>query len=202
MLSVFRNRAAREPANRFRDGIHLAILLGQTEPRHTDEATIANLDGSVMPQVNAGMEGKAQNPVLLRHLGLGLARWPSRHGGGSRVPSRLRLDISFRLIARNHNIRAANRQFFSNCADAGRAGNRDWCGNGSRHGCRSGAVEIAINAITTEVLAAEKASQALLDDGESERLEFKSSTFYSYADPGTSLEVFLEASALKPVAGF
>ncbi len=63
-------------------------------------------------------------------------------------------------------------------------------------------VAIPVGVITSEVLAAKKAREALLSGEESERQEFKSSAFYSYANPNIPQEVIFEASVLKPVAGF
>ena len=55
--------------------------------------------------------------------------------------------------------------------------------------------------ITSEVLAAKKAREALLAGDETERREFKSSAFYSYTDPNIPQKAIFEASVLKPVAG-
>ena len=63
-------------------------------------------------------------------------------------------------------------------------------------------VAIPVGVITSEVLAARKAREALLGGEETERREFKSSAFYSYADPNIPQKVIFEASVLKPVAGF
>ncbi len=63
-------------------------------------------------------------------------------------------------------------------------------------------VAIPVGVITSEVLAAKKAREALLSGEETERQEFKSSAFYSYANPNIPQEVIFEASVLKPVAGF
>lgn len=63
-------------------------------------------------------------------------------------------------------------------------------------------VAIPVGVITSEVLAAKKAREALLAGEETERREFKSSAFYSYANPKIPPKVIFEASVLKPVAGF
>ena len=63
-------------------------------------------------------------------------------------------------------------------------------------------VAIPVGVITSEVLAAKKAREALLAGDETEHREFKSSAFYSYADPNIPERVIFEASVLKPVAGF
>lgn len=63
-------------------------------------------------------------------------------------------------------------------------------------------VAIPVGVITSEVLSAKKAREALLTGEETERQEFKSSAFYSYANPNIPQEVIFEASVLKPVAGF
>ena len=63
-------------------------------------------------------------------------------------------------------------------------------------------VAIPVGVITSEVLAAKKAREALLAGEETERREFKSSAFYSYEDPDTPQKVIFEGSVLKPVAGF
>ena len=63
-------------------------------------------------------------------------------------------------------------------------------------------VAIPVGVITSEVLAAKTARDALLAGEETERREFKSSAFHSYRDPDTPAAVIFEASVLKPVAGF
>ena len=63
-------------------------------------------------------------------------------------------------------------------------------------------VAIPVGVITSEVLAAKKAREALLAAEETERREFKSSAFYSYQNPKTPEKTIFEASVLKPVAGF
>ena len=63
-------------------------------------------------------------------------------------------------------------------------------------------VAIPVGVITSEVLAAKKTREALLAGEETERQEFKSSAFHSYADPNIPQSVIFEASVLKPVAGF
>ena len=84
------------------------VLLERTEPNYTDEARIANHEGSVLLQTDVDTEGNAQNIVVMRHLGLGLdeqavqavKQWrfrPARRAG-QRVPCRVRLEIAFRLI--------------------------------------------------------------------------------------------------------
>ena len=65
-----------------------------------------------------------------------------------------------------------------------------------------GVVAIPVGVITSEVLAAKNARQALLSGEETERREFKSSAFYSYKNPDIPQKVIFEASVLKPVAGF
>ena len=90
------------------DGVQPAGLLERTEPRYTDEARIANHEGSVLLQVDVDTDGNARNAVVLRHLGLGLdekaieavRQWRFRpaRSQGSKVPSRVRLEIAFRLM--------------------------------------------------------------------------------------------------------
>ena len=63
-------------------------------------------------------------------------------------------------------------------------------------------VAIPVGVITSEVLAAKRAREELLAGEETERREFKSSAFHSYADPNIPPKVIFEASVLKPVAGF
>lgn len=63
-------------------------------------------------------------------------------------------------------------------------------------------VAIPVGVITSEVLAARKAREALLTGEETERREFKSSAFHSYADSNIPQKVIFEASVLKPIAGF
>lgn len=85
-----------------------AVLIERTEPDYTHEARIANHEGSVLLQVDVDVDGMPVNILVLRHLGLGLDRkaveavqqWRFRpaRSGGRKVPSRLRLEIAFRLI--------------------------------------------------------------------------------------------------------
>ena len=63
-------------------------------------------------------------------------------------------------------------------------------------------VAIPVGVITSEVLAAKSARDELLAGEETERREFKSSAFHSYRNPDVPPEVIVEASVLKPVAGF
>ena len=63
-------------------------------------------------------------------------------------------------------------------------------------------IAIPVGVITSEVLAAKNARNALLEGEETERREFKSSAFYSYQNPNIPEKVIFEASVLKPVAGF
>ena len=63
-------------------------------------------------------------------------------------------------------------------------------------------VAIPVGVITSEVLAAKQAREALLAGEETERQEFKSSAFYSYVNSDIPKKVIFEASVLKPVAGF
>jgi TonB family protein len=84
------------------------MLLERPEPDYTDEARIANHEGSVLLQTDVDSEGNARNIVVIRHLGLGLdeqaiqavRRWrfrPARRNG-QRVACRVRLEIAFRVI--------------------------------------------------------------------------------------------------------
>ena len=84
------------------------MLLERTEPEYTDEARIANHEGSVLLQVDVDTDGYARNIAVLRPLGLGLdeqavaavAQWrfrPARRNG-QKVASRVRLEIAFRLM--------------------------------------------------------------------------------------------------------
>ena len=84
------------------------ILLERTEPDYTDEARIANHEGSVLLQVDVDSDGYARNIAVLRPLGLGLdeqaveavEQWrfrPARRNG-QKVASRVRLEIAFRLM--------------------------------------------------------------------------------------------------------
>ncbi len=89
-------------------GVQPAVLIERTEPDYTDEARRANHEGSVLLQVDVNAEGMPVNILVLRHLGLGLDRraieavrqWRFRpaRSAGRKVPSRLRLEIAFRLI--------------------------------------------------------------------------------------------------------
>lgn len=89
-------------------GVQPAVLIERTEPDYTDEARIANHEGSVLLQVDVDGDGVPANILVLRYLGLGLddkaveavRQWRFRpaRSGGRKVPSRLRLEIAFRLI--------------------------------------------------------------------------------------------------------
>ena len=85
-----------------------AVLLERTEPEFTEEARLARQEGSVLLQADIDTEGVAQNIQVLRYLGLGLdekaveavQQWrfrPARQNG-RRIPSRIRLEIAFRLM--------------------------------------------------------------------------------------------------------
>ena len=85
-----------------------AILLERTEPNYTDEARIANHEGGALLQVDIDAEGSARNIVVLRPLGLGLDeqavaavrqwRFRAARSQGRKVPSRVRLEIAFRVM--------------------------------------------------------------------------------------------------------
>ena len=85
-----------------------AVLLERTEPVYTDEARIANHEGSVLLRADIDSDGYARNIEVLRHLGLGLDRnavdavrlWRFRSARqqGRRVACRVRLEIAFRLM--------------------------------------------------------------------------------------------------------
>ena len=90
------------------DSIQPAYLLERSEPKYSDEARIAKHEGSVLLQVDVDTEGRARNIRVLRHLGLGLdeqaveavRQWQFRPARmrGERVPTRVRLEIAFRLM--------------------------------------------------------------------------------------------------------
>lgn len=90
------------------DSVQPAALLERSEPEYTDEARIANHEGSVLLQVDVDTDGYARNIRVLRHLGLGLdemaieavRQWrfrPARRRG-EKVPARVRLEIAFGLM--------------------------------------------------------------------------------------------------------
>ena len=56
--------------------------------------------------------------------------------------------------------------------------------------------------VTSEVISIKKFHEDMLARGESDRLEYKSSAFYSHENPDVPEAVLFEASVLKPVAGF
>lgn len=85
-----------------------AVLMERSEPDYTNEARIANHEGSVLLQADVDADGRPSNLLVVRPLGLGLdeeavkavRQWkfrPARRGG-QRVASRVRLEISFRLM--------------------------------------------------------------------------------------------------------
>ena len=63
-------------------------------------------------------------------------------------------------------------------------------------------IAIPVGIITSEVVSAQRNWSEPLDAEESERLEYKSSAFYSYENSEIPEKVIFEASVLKPVAGF
>ncbi len=63
-------------------------------------------------------------------------------------------------------------------------------------------IAIPVGIITSEVLAAQNTLKEVLDAEEGERLEYKSSAYYSFQDQKTPESVIFHASVLKPVAGF
>ena len=85
-----------------------AVLIERTEPDYTDEARIANHEGSVLLQAEVDVDGNPVNVLVLRSLGLGLDEkaveavrlWKFRpaRSGGRKAPSRVRLEIAFRLM--------------------------------------------------------------------------------------------------------
>lgn len=90
------------------EGVEAPVLVERSEPRYTDEARIANHEGSVLLQVDVDSDGQPRNPIVLRHLGLGLDeraieavrnwRFRAARAGGRRVAARIRMEISFRLM--------------------------------------------------------------------------------------------------------
>jgi TonB family protein len=92
----------------FPTGVATAELLERTEPGYTDEARIARQEGMVLLDVEIDAEGRARNFRVARQLGLGLdemaieavKQWKFRpaRSRGRRVPSRARLEITFRLM--------------------------------------------------------------------------------------------------------
>lgn len=63
-------------------------------------------------------------------------------------------------------------------------------------------IAIPVGIITSEVVAAQSNLKEILEAEENERLEYKSSAYFSYRDPDVSQKVIFQASVLKPVAGF
>lgn len=85
-----------------------AVLLERTEPAYTNEARVANHEGSVLLETVIDADGNASSIAILRPLGLGLDEqavaavklWrfrPARRNG-QRVASRVRLEIAFDLM--------------------------------------------------------------------------------------------------------
>ncbi len=84
------------------------VLLERSEPEYTDEARIANHEGSVLLRVDVDTDGHARNITVLRHLGLGLdekaieavRQWRFRPARlqGEKVATQVRLEIAFRLM--------------------------------------------------------------------------------------------------------
>ncbi len=63
-------------------------------------------------------------------------------------------------------------------------------------------IAIPVGIITSEVVAVQSSLKEILGAEESERLEYKSSAYYSYENPDVPQNVIFLASVLKPVAGF
>ncbi len=63
-------------------------------------------------------------------------------------------------------------------------------------------IAIPIGIITSEVVAAQNSIQEILDAEENERLEYKSSAYFSYQDASIPEKMIFQASVLKPIAGF
>lgn len=90
------------------DSVQPAALIERSEPEYTDEARIAEHEGSVLLRVDIDTDGYARNITVLRHLGLGLdekaieavRQWRFRPARlrGEKVPTRVRLEIAFRLM--------------------------------------------------------------------------------------------------------
>lgn len=89
-------------------GTQPAALLERTEPDYTDEARLANHEGTVLLRADIDTDGRAKNIRVVRPLGLGLdekaaeavREWRFRpaRADGRRVASRIRLEIAFRLM--------------------------------------------------------------------------------------------------------
>ncbi len=90
------------------ESVQPPVLLERSQPEYTDEARIANHEGSVLLAVDVDTNGRARNITLLRHLGLGLderaveavGQWRFRPARlrGEKVATQVRLEIAFRLM--------------------------------------------------------------------------------------------------------
>ncbi len=110
----FRREAASDPGTSDPEplaagvGSQPAALIERSEPDYTDEARIANHEGSVLLQVDVDADGKPTGVLVVRPLGLGLDeqavravrtwRFRAARRSGRRVPSRVRLEIAFRVM--------------------------------------------------------------------------------------------------------
>jgi TonB family protein len=84
------------------------IVIEKPEPRYTQEARVAKVQGTVLVYVEIGTDGKACNMQVTKSIGLGLdesavdtiAQWQFQPGtrGGVPVPVQATVQVNFRLL--------------------------------------------------------------------------------------------------------
>jgi TonB family protein len=83
-------------------------LLSKVEPKYTDEARLAKLQGTVVMSIEVGADGVARNVLVVRGLGLGLdesamaalGQWQFQPGvkNGEAVPVIASVEVNFHLL--------------------------------------------------------------------------------------------------------
>jgi TonB family protein len=89
-------------------GISAPVPLTRIEPQYTDEARVAQLQGTVLVSVEIGADGLPHNMQVVRGLGLGLderaveaiQQWIFKPGmkDGQPVPVQASIEVNFRLL--------------------------------------------------------------------------------------------------------
>jgi TonB family protein len=96
------------PRGGTRGGVSAPILQYKVEPEYTDQARKAHIQGSVLLEIEVGVDGRVHNIQVRQSLGLGLderaieavKQWKFRPGqqDGRPVATIATVDVSFRLL--------------------------------------------------------------------------------------------------------
>jgi TonB family protein len=95
------------------NGVTAPTLISKVEPKYSEEARQAGLEGAVLLRVEISPDGKATNMRVIRPLGLGLeekameavALWQFRPGrkDGQPVTVEAQIEVNFRLLTKPPN---------------------------------------------------------------------------------------------------